>query len=137
MNARVLLQKKTLSCMCNSETKYLQAISLGNDQFPEHLLFVVLSRQQKMQRQRHCMDYCTTNGVMMLHLFSIGHQLLQKHRFAHTQGVCVFRCNLQPALLPERLGPYTSRMGSKGWNVYRNNSTESAQRKPLTLICYL
>ena len=79
--------------MCNSETKYLQAISLGNDQFPEHLLFVVLSRQQKMQRQRYCMDYCTTNGVMMLHLFTNFYRSIGSH--THRVYVCLdVICNL-------------------------------------------
>ena len=44
------------------------------------------------------------------------------HAKTHREGVCMFSCNLPPALLSEWLESFTCYCGNTGWNGYRNKS---------------
>ena len=57
-----------------------------------------------------------------VHHTSIHQFTVSLYSTPHTQGACVFRCNLSFALLAERPGYFACNFGNTGLNVYRNKS---------------
>ena len=87
----------------------------------------------------YSLKWCTYSAAMTgatwnccLGLFCVHHATMHhvtSRKATYTKGVCVFSCNLPPALLAEWPGSFTCYCSNMGWNRYRNKS----QHRKLTL----
>ena len=57
---------------------------------------------------------CCHLGTFCAHHTTMHQFTVSLHSKPHTQGACVFNCNLPPALLAEWLGPFTCYCGNMG-----------------------